>query len=453
MSVSRKKIVIIGGVAAGMSAASRARRNDPQAEITVFEKSGDVSYGSCGLPYYISDDIKDAKKLVAISAEDFREKRNIDVRLWCEGLRFDRRKKLVEVRNLKTGEEDNYAYDKLVIATGAQAIVPNLPGKNLKNVFVVRTLQDGIAVKKIIKTHKPKNAVVVGGGYIGLEMAEALTVSGVKVSVVEQLDRLVANIDKDMSALVEKELIDHGCEIYKSNGLREISGAGVVEKVHLMRGDEIPADMVIMAVGVRPNIGFAKRSGVELGQTGAIKTDARMRTNINDVYAAGDCAEAKNLITGRGDYIPLGTTANKQGRVAGDNVSGGHSQFKGVVGTAVVKIFNLEVARTGLSEEAALKLFNARSVVVKGKSRAGYYPNPAEITVKLHFIPGEGRLLGAQMIGREGAAQRINLFAAAIQEKINLQKLSEWDLAYAPPFAPVWDVVLITVNQALKIKR
>ncbi len=453
MRKSGKKIVIIGGVAAGMSAASRARRNDPQAEIIVFEKSGNVSYGSCGLPYYISDDIKDAEELIAISAEDFRQKRNIDVRLFCEGLYFDRRKKTVTVKNLKSGEEEEHSYDKLVIATGARAIVPDLPGIDLKNVFVIRTLQDGIALKEMIGARKPKSAVVVGGGYIGLEMAEALTVRGVKVAVVEQLNRLIANIDEDMSALVEKELIAHGCRLYKSNGLREISGAGVVEKVRLMRGDEISADLVIMAVGVRPNVEFARRSGIELGRTGAIKTDGRMRTNINDVYAAGDCAEAKNLITGKGDYIPLGTTANKQGRVAGDNASGGQAHFKGVVGTAAVKVFDLEAARTGLTGETAQGLFNAKSIVVNGKSRAGYYPNPSEITLKLHFTPQDGRILGAQMVGKEGVAQRINLFAAAIQEKINLKNLSQWDLAYAPPFAPVWDVILIAVNQALKIKR
>ena len=453
MNSKKKKIIIIGGVAAGMSAASRARRNDPQAEIIVFEKSGDVSYGSCGLPYYISDEIKDAEELVAISAEDFREKRRIDVRLYYEGIRFDRQKKTVTVKNIITGEQEDHSYDKLVIATGARAVVPKLPGIELKNVFVVRTLQDGVAIKEMIRTQQPKHAVVVGGGYIGLEMAEALTVSGVKVSVVEQLDRLAANIDKDMSDLVEKELTAHGCEVYKSNGLREISGPGVAEKVRLMRGDEIPADMVIMAVGVKPNVEFAVRSGVELGPTGAIKTDSRMRTNITDVYAAGDCAEVRNLVTGKSDYIPLGTTANKQGRTAGDNASGGSSHFKGVVGTAVVKIFDLEVARTGLTEDTAVKLFNTKSITVKGKSRAGYYPNPSEITVKLHFMPQSGRLIGAQMIGKEGVAQRINLFAAAIQEKINLQKLSELDLAYAPPFAPVWDIILIAVNQALKIKR
>jgi len=451
MVKSRNRIIIIGGVAAGMSAASRARRNDPQAEITVFEKSGDVSYGSCGLPYYISDSIKDANELVAISADEFRDKRNINVRLNCEGIRFDSRKKTVAVHNLKSGDEEEYRYDKLIIATGARSIIPKLPGINLRNVFAVRTLQDGVAIKKMIEINKPKHAVIVGGGYIGLEMAEALSKSGMKVAVVEQLDRFMANIDKDMSEFVEKELVSQGCDLYKSNGLREIIGSGVVEKVRLMRGDEIKTDMVIMAVGVRPNIEFAQRSGVEIGKTGAIQTDNRMRTNVRDVYAAGDCAEVKNLVTGKNDYIPLGTTANKQGRVAGDNISGGQSQFRGVVGSSVVKVFDLEVARTGVTEEDAEKLFHPKTVLIKGKSRAGYYPNPSEIVVKLIFTPSDGRLLGAQMIGGEGVAQRINLFATALQEKIGLKKLSELDLAYAPPFAPVWDVILIAVNQALKV--
>lgn len=262
----------------------------------------------------------------------------------------------------------------------------------------------------------------------------------------------MANIDADMSELLEKELLDNGCKIYKSNGLREIVGADEVEKVLLDSG-EIKTDMVIMAIGAKPNVDFARKSGVEIGRFNAIKTDSRMRTNINNVYAAGDCAEVKNLVSGRADYIPLGTTANKQGRAAGDNVSGGHSNFKGVVGTAIVKVFGLEIGRTGLSGEMSQKLFNTKSVVVKGKSRAGYYPDSSDITVKLHFQPQSGRLFGAQMIGKEGIAQRINLFAMAIQEKINLQKLSELDLSYSPPFAPVWDVVLVAVNQALKIKR
>jgi NADPH-dependent 2,4-dienoyl-CoA reductase/sulfur reductase-like enzyme len=453
MSKSKRKIVIIGGVAAGMSAASRARRNDKDAEIVVFEKSGDISYGSCGIPYYISDKIKNVNDLVAISAETFRKERNIDVRLFYEGIRFDSRRKVVVVKNIKNGEEEEYSYDKLVIATGARPIIPKLSGIDLKNVYVVRSLDDGVIIKEILKKRNFKNATIVGGGYIGLEMAEALSVCGIKVSVVEQADRIMANIDEDMSELLEKELLDNGCEVYKSNGLREIIGTDEVEKVILDRGDELKTDIVIIAIGAQANVDFAKSSGVEIGRFGAIKTDSRMRTNINNVYAAGDCAEVKNLVTGRVDYIPLGTTANKQGRVAGDNVSGEYSHFNGVVGTAVVKVFGLEIGRTGLVAERAQKLFNTKSVVVKGKSRAGYYPESSEITVKLHFQPQNGRLYGAQMVGKEGVAQRINLFAAAIQEKISLKKISELDLAYAPPFAPVWDVVLVAVNQALKIKR
>ncbi len=447
-------IIIIGGNAAGMSAASRARRNDPEAEIIVFEKTGDVSYGACGLPYFISDDIKEAQALIAVSVEKFREERRIDVHLYSEVVGFDPKSRQAEVRNLKSGQNEKHQYSKLIIAGGARSVIPPIPGRDLKNVFVLRTLADGIKIKEKIAQENYRHAVIVGGGYIGLEMAEAFKKCNIDVTIVEMLDQVMPNIDPDMADLVEEELTDNGCRVIKSNGVKEIRGKDRAENVLLNNGDSIDTDLILLSVGIKPDIEFAVDAGVCTGQSGAIETDNRMRTNIIDVYAAGDCAEVKNLVTGKNDYIPLGTTANKQGKVAGDNATGGTAKFNGIVGTAVVKVFDLEVARTGMTEAEANKRKQAvKSVVIKSISRAGYYPDPQRITVKLIFEVQEGRLLGAQIAGKEGVAKRIDILATALHQKMTVQEISDLDLSYAPPFAPVWDPVLIAANQAVKKVR
>jgi len=448
------KIIIIGGVAAGMSAASRARRNNKQAEIIVFEKSGDISYAACGLPYYISDDIKTPDSLIAVTVDEFRDKRYIDVRLHHEALSFDPRKKVVQVKNLQTNRFETHTYDKLVIATGARAIVPPIPGVDLNNVISVRALQDGIRIKEIIKNPSVKNAVIIGGGYIGLEMAEALKKQGLRVTVVEMLDRVMANVNQEISAEIENELAAKNCDLIKSNGLKEILGTERVEEIQLMDGTILPADLVILAIGVKPNTEFAQSGGVQPGRTGAIEISARMQTNLKDVYAAGDCAEAKNLVTNKNDYIPLGTTANKQGRVAGDSVTGKVSKFNGIVGTAVAKVFELEIARTGITGAYAESLhIPFKSIIIDAKSRADYYPQAQSIKVKLIYKPDDGRLLGAQIVGKEGAAKRIDILATALHQKMSVRDIAQLDLSYAPPFAPVWDPVLIAANQALKTIR
>ena len=449
-----ERFIIIGGNAAGMSAASRIRRNLPEAEIVVFEESGDVSYGACGLPYYISDDIPEAERLIAISAEDFRQKRQIDVRLNYRAVSFDPGKKIVQVQSSETNQTEKIIYDKLIIATGARAVKPPLPGIELDNVFTLRTLQDGIRIKKTVTGGKHKTAVVVGGGYIGLEMAEALNKQGMQVAIVEMLDRLMPNVDTDISAEIENEVQTNRCTIYKSNAVEEIMGTTSVERIRLADGTILPADVVVIAVGVKPNVEFAVSGGVQLGRTGAIAVAPTMRTNVHNVFAAGDCAEAKNLVTGKNDYIPLGTTANKQGRIAGDNASGKTNKFAGIVGTAAVKVFGLEIARTGVCLQSAQKLYSAfKSVLITSKSRAGYYPAPKKITVKLIFRTEDGRLLGAQMVGEEGVAKRIDILATALHQRMTVQDISDLDLSYAPPFAPVWDPILVAANQAKKLVR
>ncbi|HGY57347.1 MAG TPA: CoA-disulfide reductase [Caldithrix abyssi] len=449
-----ERFVIIGGNAAGMSAASRIRRNLPEAEIIVFEESGDVSYGACGLPYYISNDIPESERLIAISADDFRQKRNIDVRLHHRAVSFDPRKKTIELYSSTENNQEQISYDKLIIATGARSVKPPIDGIDLDNVFTLRTLQDGIRIKDSLDAKNHKNAIIVGGGYIGLEMAEALHKHGLKVTVVEMLDRLMPNVDTDISALVEEELHSKGCAVYKSNAVEEIMGGSAVERVRLSDGTVLPADILVIAAGVKPNVEFALSGGVQLGGTGAIAVSSTMRTNVHNVFAAGDCAEAKNLVTGKNDYIPLGTTANKQGRIAGDNASGKASKFAGIVGTAAVKVFDLEIARTGICSATAKKLYpSAQSILIKSKSRAGYYPNPQKITVKLIFRPEDGRLLGAQMAGGEGVAKRIDVLATALHQRMSVQDIVELDLSYAPPFAPVWDPILVAANQATKLVR
>ena len=446
------KIVIIGGNAAGMSAASKARRNDPKAEIIVLEKSGDVSYGACGLPYYISGEIDRAESLIAVTYQDFVEKRKIDVRLHHEALAFDSRKKIIQVKDVINSSVFTLSYDRLIICSGAQAVRPGFPGVDLQNVFALRTLQDGLKIKSFIDQSKPRSAVIVGAGYIGLEMAEALGKRNMEVHLVEMLPQVMPNMDADMAQMIEDELKTKHVELYLGCALQALEGDLAVRRAVLADGRKIDTDLVILSIGVRPNVDFAVSGGVELGRSGAIAVDERMQTNLRHVYAAGDCAEAKCRVMNKTTYLPLGTTANKQGRVAGDNASGHKTRFAGITSTSVVKVFDVEAASTGINSSFAEKLkMPVKHVRIVSKSRAGYYPGAQEIAVKLIFDPGNGRLLGAQIAGKEGVAKRIDVLAVAVQQKMTVDEIASLDLSYAPPFAPVWDPVLIAAQQAQKL--
>ena len=448
------KIVIIGANAAGMSAASKARRNDPHAQIIVLEKSGDISYGACGLPYFISGEIEKAESLIAVSYEDFIEKRKIDVRLRHEALAFDGRKKLIQVKDVLQNRVFVLDYEKLIICSGAQAVQPQIPGTDLQNVFTLRSLRDGIKIRDFIDKHKPKNAVIAGGGYIGLEMAEALNKRGARVHLVEMLPRVMPNMDADMAEIIERELKDNQVNVYLDNALQALEGERVVQRALLADGRKVETDMVLFSVGVKPNVDFAQTGGVELGQSGAIAVNEHMQTNLRNVYAAGDCAEARCRVVNKPTWLPLGTTANKQGRVAGDNATGHKTRFAGITSTSAVKIFDLEAASTGINTAFANRLkMTVKQVRITSKSRAGYYPGALPIAVKLIFAPNEGRLLGAQIVGKEGVAKRIDVLAAALQQKMTVSEISELDLSYAPPFAPVWDPLLIAAQQAKKLVR
>lgn len=448
------KIVIIGGNAAGMSAASKARRNDPDAEIIVLEKSGDISYGACGLTYFISGEIEKAESLIAVPYQEFIEKRKIDVRLHHEALAFDAHKKLIQVKDVVNKRVYTLDYERLIICSGASSVWPEIPGNDLQNVFSLRTLQDGIKIKKFINAQQPANAAIVGGGYIGLEMAEALSKRGVQVHLVEMLPQVMPNLDADMAQIIEEELKTKQVKLYLSNALQALEGGPAVRRAVLGDGRKIDVDMVVLSIGVKPNVDFAVSGGVELGRSGAIAVNEHMQTNLRHVYAAGDCAEGKCRVLNKPTWLPLGTTANKQGRVAGDNATGHKTRFAGITSTSAVKVFDIEAASTGINSAFAGKIrMNVKQVQISSKSRAGYYPGAGAITVKLIFDPNGGRLLGAQMAGKEGVAKRIDVLATALQQKMTVAEIAELDLSYAPPFAPVWDPLLIAAQQAQKLTR
>lgn len=451
-----ERLVVIGGVAAGMSAASRARRLRPDIEISVFEKSGFVSYGSCGLPYFISGLIKSPNDLVVYDAKFFKEKRNIDVFIHHEVLKIFPGKRTILVRNLENGKEFEVGYDKLVIATGARAVKPEIKGVELRGIFTVRFLEDGIKIKEFIGENSPRKALIVGAGYIGMEMAESLVSLGIDVTIVEQMPNILGTMDDEINEIVEQELQRNGVRLLKAISVSEFVGEnGYVKKSILSNGQMVDSELVVVGAGIKPNSEIAREAGIEIGKTGAIAVNQRMETNIPGIYSAGDCAEAYHLVLNRPVYLPLGTTANKQGKVAGENAAGGNAVFKGIVGTAVFKVFELEVARTGISEkQAKSEGFDYVATLIEHGSRAHYYPGGGKIRIKLIADRKTGRLLGAEMVGRDGVAKRIDVFATAIHAKLSVDEIAHLDLSYAPPFAPVWDPILIAVNDLeKKIKK
>jgi NADPH-dependent 2,4-dienoyl-CoA reductase/sulfur reductase-like enzyme len=455
LRVEGEKFVVIGGVAAGMSAASRAKRNKPGMEVTVLERGDFVSYGSCGLPYFVSDLVKNVQGLVVYDAAFFKEKRGIHVLTRHEATRIDRRSKAVFARSLEKGEEIMMSYDKLAMCTGASSVRPELPGVNLKNVFVIRTAEDGVILKNFITETNPMMVVIIGAGLIGLEMAEALRVRGLDVAVIKRPGgNILKMFDDDMAELVEGELRQNGVDLVKNAVIQGFEGDtdGKVRLV-VLEGKSYPADLVLLATGSRPNSALAREAGLEVALNGTVVVDERMQTSDPDIFAAGDCVGQKHLITGKDVYIPRGTTANKQGRVAGENASGGNAVFKGVAGTAVSKIFELTVARTGLtSAEATAEGFDFVTSTVVHPSHGHTYPNPEpeDITIKLILDRKTGKPLGAQMIGKIGVAKRIDVFATALQSGMTVEDISRLDLSYSPPFAPFWDSILVAANMGLR---
>lgn len=442
-----EKMVVIGGVAAGMSAASKARRLDKTLDIVVYEKTGHISYGSCGLPYFIKGEIPRIEDVVVRTPQQF-AKQNIQVHVRHEVLAIDPQAKTVRVRNLSTQQEFTDRWDKLIFTAGAAAVRPPIPGLDLPGIFTLRNVEDAVSIKQWLDEKQPKQAVVVGGGYIGLEMAEALAEHGIAVTVIEMLPQVMANMDADMAEHVAAELTRQGVDLRLEHAVQAFEGNGQVQQV-IAAGQTFPADLVIFSVGARPNVPLAQAAGIALGPTGAVAVDKHQRTNLENVWAAGDVAEALDLVTGKPAYVPLGTTANKQGRVAGTNAGGGHATFEGIVGTAIVKVFDLHAARTGLTEKQAVaEGLNVETVTVKAPARAHYMPVHPPIHTKLVFEKETQRLLGGQMVGTEGVSKRIDVIAAALHAGWTTFDLANLDLSYAPPFAPVWDPVLVAANVA-----
>ena len=442
---------MIGGDAAGMSAASQARRRrgPDDLEIVAFERGEYTSFSACGIPYFISGLVDDVDTLVARWPSEFRERHSIDVHLRHEVVEIDVERRAVRVRDLGDATERWEGFDELVYATGSVPIRPDLPGVDADGIHGVQTLGDGLRLRAVIEQHQPRSAVVVGGGYIGLEMAEAFVRCGMRVSLVEAAAHPMSTMDPDLGAMVTEALRGLGVEVHEDEKVTGFdTDAGRVSAVVTNRRT-LPADLVLLGIGVRPNVALAESGGIPLGSSGGVAVDRRMMTKVPAVWSAGDCVESFHRVSRRPVVIALGTHANKQGRVAGINIGGGYATFPGVVGTAVSKICEYEVARTGLNErEAAAAGFRHVSVTVDSTTRAGYFPGAKPITVKLVAEQRSGRLLGAQIIGQEGAAKRIDVLALALWQELTVDQLLNVDLSYAPPFAPVWDPVLIAARKA-----
>lgn len=437
-----------------MSTASQARRRKgpDELEIIAFERGRFTSYSSCGIPYLTGGTVTDVGRLVVRTPEQFAEKQSIDARIRHEVISVDAAGGAVTVRDLERGTEEQVAFDHLMIATGAvQSLLP-LPGADSEGIFGVQTLDDGIEIIRELDERKPSRAVVVGGGYIGLEMAEAMTLRGLHVTLVESAAQpMSATLDSDMGALVADAMRSMGIDVLTeepASGFEASSG-----RVTAVVTDDrtLPADIVILGLGSRPNAALAETAGIALGESGGIRVNERMETTAERVWAAGDCAEKRDRLTSKGVSIALGTHANKEGRVAGINITGGNEHFPGVIGTAVTKVCDLEIGRTGLKEDKAEAAgFDVMSVTVDSVTRAGYFPGKEPIKVKMIFERDGGRLLGAQILGRESAAKRIDVCATAIWSEMSVQDVMEMDLSYAPPFSPLWDPVSIAARKAVE---
>jgi NADPH-dependent 2,4-dienoyl-CoA reductase/sulfur reductase-like enzyme len=450
-----ERLIVVGGDAAGMTAASQARRRrgPDELEILVFERGNETSYSACGIPYWVGEVVEERDQLVVRTPEEFREKQGIDARIRHEVVRIDTAARTVRVRDLATGAETDHGYDQLLLATGASPVRPDLPGIHGPGVFGVQTLDDGQAVIDHLAglDRDRKRAVVVGAGYIGLEMAEAFVTRGMEVHVVERSERPMNTIDPDLGDRIAAAMDGMGIDLRLSTGVEAIhhDEDGVLRAVRTSEG-ELAADVVVLGTGAAPNADLARDAGIPVGtDTGGVVVDVRQRTPVEGVWAAGDCAEVHHLVSRRPDAIALGTIANKTGRVAGINLGGGYATFPGVLGTAITKVCGLEIARTGLGEaEARAAGYEPVCVSVESSTTAGYWPTSEPITVKVLAERHTGRLLGAQIVGEAGSGKRIDVLATALWNEMTVADLLHVDLSYAPPFSPVWDPVSIAARKA-----
>lgn len=434
------RLVIIGAVAAGTSAAAKARRNSEDAEIVIYEKDSFISYSGCGMPYYIGGAVKSAEELTPRNPAFFKNKYNVDILTLHEVLSIHPDEKLVKVKNLSTGVVFADRYDRLIIATGARAVIPPIKGADGENVFTLRNINDMNTIKKFIDVNSPKSAAIIGTGFVGLEMCENLKRLGMEVTLIEKLPQVTPGLDGDMAAYVKEHLEKNGVAVLINASVNEITKNGVV----LSDGKTIQADMVLLSTGVRPDTELAAAAGIELGTTGAIKVDHKMQTSLKNIFACGDCIEHYHVVTGKPVYRPLGSTANKTGRIAGDSVTGGNLEFRGILGTGIFKVFDMAVAQTGLSEREASEQGYDVAVCHNTKPNKPEYMGGKEIVIKGIADKKSGRLLGVQIVGSEGVDKRIDVFVTAISFKANVEDLFHLDLAYAPPFSTTKDPVMYT---------
>ena len=435
------KVVIVGGVAGGATAATRLRRLDEHAQITVFERSGYISYANCGLPYYIGGVIEDKEELTLQTPESIGKRFRIDMKVHHEVTDINAVKKTVTVHNLDTGKVYEESYDKLILSPGAKPVMPNLPGIENEKIFTLRTVEDTLKIRSFVEEKKPKTAVMVGGGFIGLEVAENLCDLGVKVTVVQRPKQLMNTLDYDMATLVHNKLRSKGISL-KLGG--DVIGFDEKEDLQvLLKDDEpIPTDMVLMAIGVSPETTLAKKAGLELGIKGAIVVNDKMETSVPDIYAVGDAVQVKHTVTGNNAVISLAGPANKQGRIVADNICGLDSHYKGSMGSSVIKLFDMTVASTGLTEKAAKDAgIEYERIVLSPASHAGYYPGAKVMTMKVVYEKSTLKILGAQIVGYDGVDKRLDVIATAISAGMKATELKDLDLAYAPPYSSAKDPV------------
>ena len=436
------KVVIVGGVAGGASAAARIRRLDESAEIIVFEKTGYISYANCGLPYYIGDVITDSSDLTLQTPESFWTRFRILVKVNHEVTNIDVTQKTVTVKNLLTGTEWEEPYDKLLLSPGAKPVRPNLPGIDSEKIFSLRTVEDTFRIHDYLEKTKAQSAVIVGGGYIGIEVAENLKEKGLNVTIVQRPNQLMNTLDYDMASFVHSKLRAKGISLRLNSNVTSFRQDGERIVTLLEDNSEIAADMVLLAIGVAPENSLAKQAGLKLGVKGSIVVNDRMETSVQDIYAVGDAIQVKHFVTEEDTVIALAGPANKQGRIAADNICGGDSHYQGSMGSSIIKIFDMTVAGTGLTEKVAKSMgIDCESVVLSPSSHAGYYPGAKVMTMKVVFEKNTWKLLGAQIVGTEGVDKRLDVLATAMHAGMKANMLKDLDLAYAPPFSSAKDPV------------
>ena len=447
------KVVIIGGVAGGATAAARIRRLDENAEIIIFERSGYISYANCGLPYYIGGVIEDKDNLTLQTPEGFYRRFRIKAHIEHEVTNIDTKNKTVSVTNIKTGTSFIESYDKLILSPGAKPILPDFYTEN-ERTFTLRTVEDTLKIRGFIEQNQPKTAVVIGGGFIGIEMAENLSELGIQTTIIQRSNHLLPTIDCDMASFIHASFRSRGVQLMLNSITEKMSMIDNKILLELSNGKQIYTDMVVIAIGVSPENTLAKKAGLELDLKGAIKVNSKMETSVPDIYAVGDAVQVKHYITMQDVVIPLAGPANKQGRIAADNICGLNSEYKGSQGSSVIKLFDMTVATTGINEQQAKSIgYNYEKVILTQNSHAGYYPNATAMTIKLIFEKESFKILGAQIVGYDGVDKRIDVIATAIRAGLRADELKDLDMAYAPPYSSAKDPVNMAGFVAENIKN